>query len=152
MRGRETGLRIHRDSVLWIAAVAVVFTLAVLLFTPLRMSLGWDETVYASQISQHVPIMRWGPERARGMPLLVAPVTLLGGSAVVLRVYLSVLAGLGLFLALLAWRGVKPAWVLALAGLIFGGLAIVQIEAPLVFPNYWIALGASPGLTCSCRV
>jgi hypothetical protein len=139
-------MRIHRDSVLWIAAAAVAFTLAVLLFTPLRMSLGWDETVYASQISQHVPIMRWSAERARGIPLLVAPVTLLGGSAVVLRVYLALLAGLGLFLALLAWRGVKAAWMLALAGVIFGGLAIVQAQASQVFPNYWIALGGLAGV------
>jgi len=145
VRGQEVGMRIHRDSVLWIVAVAVVFTLAVLVFTPLRMSLGWDETVYASQISDHLPIMRWGPERARGMPLIVAPITLLGGSPVVLRVYLSVLAGLGLFLGLLAWRGVKPAWVLALAGVIFGGLAIVEVEASQVFPNYWIALGGLAG-------
>lgn len=141
----ENSLRIRQDSILWIVAAAAAFTLAVLLFTPLRMSLGWDETVYASQISQHVPIMRWSAERARGMPLLVAPVTLLGVSAVVLRVYLSVLAGVGLFLALLAWRGVKPARVLALAGVIFGGLAIVQGEASQVFPNYWIAIGGLAG-------
>src|SRR5215471_19074106 len=69
-------LRIHRDSIVWLVAAAAAFTLAVMLFTPMRMSLGWDETVYASQISQHVPIMRWSSERARGMPLLVAPVTL----------------------------------------------------------------------------
>lgn len=134
--------RIHRDSIVWLAVAALAFTVAVLLFTPLRMNLGWDETVYASQISQHVPIMRWGPERSRGMPLLVAPVTLLTGSVVVLRVYLAVLAGAGLFLALLAWRGLKPAWVLAIAGVIFGGLGLAQAEASLLFPNYWIAVGA----------
>ena len=76
------------------------------------------------------------------MPLLVAPVTLLTGSVVVLRVYLAVLAGAGLFLALLAWRGLKPAWVLAIAGVIFGGLGLAQAEASLLFPNYWIAIGA----------
>jgi hypothetical protein len=135
-------IRIHRDSIIWLAVAALAFTLAVLLFTPLRMNLGWDETVYASQISQHVPIMRWGPERSRGMPLLVAPVTLLTGSVVVLRVYLALLAGGALFLALLAWRGLKPTWVLAIAGVIFGGLGLAQAEASLLFPNYWIAIGA----------
>jgi hypothetical protein len=133
-------MRIHRDSTMWLSAVAVVFTLAILLSAPLHISLGWDETVYASQISHHVP-MRWSAERARGMPLLVAPVTLLTDSATVLRVYLVLLAGVGLFLALLAWRGLKPAWVLGLAGAVFGDLAIVQSQAPKLFPNFWIALG-----------
>jgi len=135
-------LRIHRDSIVWLVAAAAAFTLAVMLFTPMRMSLGWDETVYASQISQHVPIMRWSSERARGMPLLVAPVTLFTDSAVVLRFYLALLAGAGLFLALLAWRGLRPAWLLALAGVIFGGLWVTQSLAPQLFPNYWIGIGA----------
>jgi len=125
----------------WLAAAALAFTLVVLLFTPLRMTLSLDETVYASQISQHVPLMPWGPHRARGLPLLVAPVTLLTSSALVLRVYLTILAGSGMFLALLAWRGLKPAWVLALAALAFGGLGMVQSQASQLFPNYWIALG-----------
>lgn len=134
-------MRIHRDSLAWLVTVAAVFTLAVLLFAPLHMSLGWDEAVYASQISHHVPIMPWSAERARGMPLLLAPVTLLTGSVTALRVYLTVLAGLGLFLALLAWRSVKPAWVLALAGAVFGGLSIVQTQAAQLYPNFWIAMG-----------
>lgn len=138
-------MRIHRDSILWLVGAVVAFTVAVLAFTPLRMTLSWDETVYASQISQHVPIMRWGPERARGMPLLVAPVTLLTGSATTLRVYLALLAGAALLVALLAWRGLRPAWVLGLAGVIFGGLAIVQSQATRLYPNYWIAIGGLAG-------
>ncbi len=134
-------MRVNRNSIIWLAVAALAFTLAVLLFTPLRMSLGWDETVYASQISKHVPAMQWSAERARGVSLLVAPVTLLTDWAVVLRVYLALLAGVGLFLALLAWRGLKPAWVLALSGLIFGGLGITQLLASQLFPNFWIALG-----------
>lgn len=134
-------MRIHRDSVAWLIAVAAAFTLAVLLFTPLRISLGWDEAVYASQISHHHVPLLWGAQRARGMPLLAAPVTLLNGSVAMLRVYLALLSGVGLFLALLAWRTVKPAWMLALAGLIFCGLAIVQTQAAQLYPNFWIALG-----------
>jgi hypothetical protein len=128
----------------WLAGVALAFTAAVLLFTPLRTSLAWDETVYASQISTHVPML-WSAERARGMPLLIAPVTLLTSSATVLRVYLTLLAGLGLFLALLCWRRLRPDWVLGLAGLVFAGLWIVQSQASQVYPNFWIALGALAG-------
>src|SRR5215468_6562159 len=77
-------LGIRRWGIAWLIAVAVTFTCAVLLFAPLRVPLFWDESVYASQISQHMPML-WGAERARGMPLLVAPVTLLTSSVVALR-------------------------------------------------------------------
>ena len=131
-----------RTDLLWLLGVAAVFTVAVLALNPLHQGFSWDETVYISQISKHTPSMPWAPERARGMPLLVAPVTLLTSSPAALRMYLSVLAGAALFLALLAWRQLRPAWVLALAGLIFGGLWVAQAEAPLVFPNFWAAVGA----------
>ncbi|HEY2549602.1 MAG TPA: hypothetical protein VGI64_03395 [Streptosporangiaceae bacterium] len=135
-------MRITRDSILWPAAAAVLFTLAVLLFTPLRLSLLWDEAVYASQIAQHSPKLLWSAERYRGMPLLVAPVTLVTGSVLVLRVYLTVLGGVALFLALLAWRGLRPGWVLGLAGLIFGGLWAAETWASELYPNMWVALAA----------
>jgi hypothetical protein len=123
----------------------VAFTLAAFLFGSLRIPLFWDESVYASQIAQHVP-MPWGAERARGMPVLVAPVTLLTGSVIALRVYLILLAGIGLFLAMLAWRGRRPDWVVALAGVIFGGLWVVQWQAPLLLPSYWSAIGGMAGV------
>ena len=135
----------NRIGLALLAGVALAFTLAVLAFTPLRMSLGWDETVYASQISGHLPML-WSAERARGLPLLIAPVTLLTGSATVLRVYLALLGGLGLFAALLCWRRLRPDWVLALAGLVFGGLWVVESQASQVYPNFWIALAALAGV------
>ena len=129
----------------WPIAAAAAFMLAVFLFDSLRIPLFWDESVYASQISQHVP-MPWGAERARGLPLLVAPVTLLTSSVVALRVYLVLLAGIGLLLAMLAWRGRRPDWVVALAGVIFGGLWIAQSQAPLLLPSYWTAIGGMAGV------
>jgi hypothetical protein len=129
----------------WLIAAAAAFTLALLLFDSLRIPLFWDESVYASQISQHVP-MPWGAERARGLTLLVAPVTLLTSSVIVLRVYLMVLAGIGLFLAMLAWRGRRPDWVVALSGVIFGGLWVTQQQASLLLPSYWSAIGGLAGV------
>src|SRR5262249_45767048 len=129
----------------WLIAAAAAFTLAVLLFDSLRIPLFWDESVYASQISQPVP-MPWGGERARGLPLLVAPVTLLTSSVVALRVYLVAMAGIGLFLAMLAWRGRRPDWVIALAGVIFGGLWVTQQQAALLLPSYWSAIGCLAGV------
>ena len=129
----------------WLIAAAAAFTLALLLFDSLRIPLFWDESVYASQISQHVP-MPWGAERARGLPLLVAPVVLFTSSVVALRVYLVVMAGIGLFLAMLAWRGRRSDWVVALAGVIFGGLWVTQQQASLLLPSYWSAIGGLAGV------
>jgi hypothetical protein len=130
------------DSLCWPAAVAAAFTLCELLFVSPRMGLSWDEVVYVSQVSSHAPAAYFDPARARGIPLLVAPVTLLTSSIVALRVYLSVAAGLGLFLALLAWRRLRPAWVLALAGVAFGGLWTAQYYGPQAMPDMWVAISA----------
>ena len=92
------------DSVWWLALVAAAFTASQLVFVSQRLGLSWDETVYVSQVSAHAPAAWFDPARARGIPLLVAPVALLTSSVRALRVYLSVASGLGLFLALLAWR------------------------------------------------
>jgi hypothetical protein len=140
MRARDGNLGLTM-----LAGVSLAFTLSVLAFTSMRLNLAWDENVYASQISQHVPML-WSAERARGMPLLIAPVTLLTQSATVVRVYLTLLAGLSLFAALLCWRRLRPDWVLALAGLVFGGLWVAESEASRVHPNFWLALAAVAGV------
>ena len=142
--------RFSGRGIAWPIAAAAAFTLALFLFDSLRIPLFWDESVYASQISQHVP-MPWGAERARGLPLLVAPVTLLTSSVVALRVYLVVMAGIGLFLAMLAWRGRRPDWVVALAGVVFGGLWVAQQQASLLLPSYWSAIGGLAGVGLCVR-
>jgi hypothetical protein len=73
---------------------------------------------------------------------MVAPVTLVTSSVRALRIYLSVASGLGLFLALLAWRRLRPGWVLALAGLIFGGLWTAEYYGPQAMPDLWVAVSA----------
>ncbi len=133
----------HRwAGLLWTAVPSAAFVVSLLVLAPLHMSLSWDETVYASQISQHVPIMRWQAERSRGMPIILAPVTLLTGSVLALRLYLTVLAGVGLFVGLLAWRRLSNPKVLALAAVVFAALGVTQYESWLAFPNFWMALAA----------
>lgn len=140
------------DSIWWLAGVAVAFTAAQLLFVPVRMGLSWDEVVYVSQLSSHAPAAFFDPPRARGIPLLVAPVELLTSSIAVLRSYLSVASGLGLFLALLAWRRQRPAWVLALAGVMLGGLWVAQYYGPMAMPDEWVAVTALAAVGCFLRV
>ncbi|MFF5402780.1 hypothetical protein ACFY8K_01395 [Streptomyces misionensis] len=125
-----------------LAAVAAAFTLAQLLLVRPGMGLGWDETVYVSQISAHAPAAYFSAPRARGISLLVAPVTAWSSSTVLLRCYLAVLSGLALYLALRAWRGLFPVRVLALAGALFASLWITLFYGPQAMPNYWVAIGA----------
>jgi hypothetical protein len=128
------------DSLWWLGLAGTAFTLAQLAFVAPRLGLGWDESVYVSQVTTHAPAAYFDPARARGIPLLVAPVTLLTSSIAVLRTYLAVASGLALFLALLTWRGLRPAWQLTVAAVIFGGLWTAQYYGPQAMPDLWVAL------------
>ncbi|MEU8033271.1 hypothetical protein AB0C13_32400 [Streptomyces sp. NPDC049099] len=131
-----------------LAAVAAAFTLAQLLLVPPGMGLGWDETVYVSQVSAHAPAAFFSAPRARGVSLLVAPVASWSSSTPLLRIYLAVLSGLALFLALRAWRGLFPVRVLALAGALFASLWVTLFYGPQAMPNYWVAVGALAAVAC----
>ena len=130
------------DSIWWLVLVAAAFTLAQLALVVPRLGLSWDETVYISQVSAHAPASYFDPARARGIPLLVAPVTLLTSSVLALRIYLAVASGIALFLALLCWRGLRPAWQLALAGVMFCGLWTTLYYGPQAMPDLWVAFSS----------
>ncbi|OLZ74842.1 hypothetical protein AV521_02675 [Streptomyces sp. IMTB 2501] len=134
-----------------LAAVAAAFTLAQLLFVRPGMGLGWDETVYVSQVSAHAPAAFFSAPRARGISLLVAPVASWSSSTALLRIHLAALSGLALFLALRAWRGLFPARVLALAGALFASLWVTLFYGPQAMPNYWVAVGALAAVACFLR-
>jgi hypothetical protein len=133
------------------ALVAAAFTLAQLLLVRPRMGLGWDETVYVSQISAHAPAAYFSAPRARGTSFLVAPVTSWSSSTAVLRLYLAVLSGASLFLALRSWSGLLPARVLALGGALFASLWVTLFYGPQAMPNYWVAVGALAAVGCFLR-
>jgi hypothetical protein len=126
----------------WLLAAAVLFTVAEFAVAPLRLPLGWDEITYIAQASAHPSEVVMPPVHSRGPGLLAAPVTLLTTSVMVLRAWMTMLSGAGLFLALLAWRRLRPGPVLALAAVIIGSLAVTQLNAVQVMPDWWEALGA----------
>ncbi|AKH81025.1 membrane protein [Streptomyces sp. CNQ-509] len=131
--------------------MAVTFTLAQLALVRPGMGLGWDESVYVSQVSGHAPAAFFSAPRARGVSLLVAPIAAWSSSTPLLRVYLAVLSGIGLWLALRAWRGLLPAKVLALGGALFASLWVTLYYGPQAMPNYWVAIGALAGVGCFLR-
>ncbi|MFF7640614.1 hypothetical protein [Streptomyces canus] len=133
------------------AAVAAAFTLAQLVLVRPGMGLGWDETVYVSQVGAQAPAAFFSAPRARGVSLLVAPIASWSTSTELLRVYLAVLSGLGLYLALRAWRGLFPARVLAAGGALFASLWITLFYGPQAMPNYWVAVGGLAAVGCFLR-
>ena len=130
------------DSVAWLALVSVLFVLAELLPALLRLPLGADEITYIARTSANASGVFLPPVHGHGVGLLAAPVTLATTSLTALRVWMGLLSGLALFLSLLCWRGLRPAWVLALAGFIFGSLAITQLSGVQVYPDLWAGFGA----------
>jgi hypothetical protein len=130
-----------QDSLFWLVLVAVLFLAAELTPALLRMPLGPDEITYIARTSIRPNGVSLPPVHGQGVGLLAAPVTLLTESLTAIRVWMSVLSAFGLFLALLCWRRLRPGWVLAIAGLIFGGMAISQNSGVQVYPDWWGALG-----------
>ncbi|MEW2403598.1 hypothetical protein [Streptomyces sp. NPDC046862] len=151
-RSRPAGTKVAAEGLLPLLAVAVCFTLAQLLFVVPGLNPSWDETVYVSQVAPHIPSAYFSAPRARGVPVLVAPITLLTSSTLALRWYLAVLSGAGLFLALRVWRRLRPTVVLALAGLLFAGLWVTQLYGPQAMPNLWVALSGLAAVGCFLRV
>ncbi|KOG42637.1 hypothetical protein AQJ84_32615 [Streptomyces resistomycificus] len=134
-----------------LVAVAGAFTLAQLLLVRPGLGLGWDETVYVSQVGTQSPAAFFSAPRARGVSVLVAPVASWSTSTELLRVYLALLSGLGLYLALRVWRRLFPARVLALGGALFASLWITLFYGPQAMPNHWVAIGALVCVGCFLR-
>ncbi|MEV6752663.1 hypothetical protein [Streptomyces sp. NPDC051214] len=135
----------------WPAAVAVAFALVQLALVRPGMGLGWDEAVYVSQVSGHAPAAFFSAPRSRGVSLLAAPIASWSSSTSLLRVYMALLSGLGLFLALRVWRGLFPQRVVVLAGVLFATLWVTVFYGPEVMPNYWVAIGALAVVGCFLR-
>jgi hypothetical protein len=129
------------DSLFWLVLVSAAFLVAELTPALLRMPLGADEITYIARTSVHASGVSLPPVHGQGMGLLAAPVTLFTMSLTAIRVWMSVLSAIGLFLAVLCWRGLRPVWVLALAELVLASLAITQNSGVQVYPDWWGALG-----------
>ncbi|MFF5703559.1 hypothetical protein ACFY7H_13775 [Streptomyces sp. NPDC012794] len=150
-RAGSVTARGRREDLVRLGSVAGAYGVVQLLLVVPGTGLGWDETVYVSQVAAEAPAAFFSAPRARGITYLVAPVTALSSSVPVLRVYLAVLAAAGLLLSLWVWRGLLPTRVLALAGGLFAGLWITLFYGPQAMPNLWVALGSLFTVGCFLR-
>ncbi len=135
------GRLLSSESPVWLVLVAAAFLAAELTPALLRMPLGADEITYIARTSVRVSGVMLPPVHGQGAGLLAAPVTVFTDSLTVIRIWMSVLSAVGLFLGLLSWRGLRPMWVLTLAGLILASLAITQDSGVQIYPDWWGALG-----------
>ncbi|MGW7043637.1 glycosyltransferase family 39 protein [Streptomyces avermitilis] len=104
--------------------------------------LGWDETVYVSQVDPRTPAAFFSAPRSRGISVLVSPVLAVTDSVLALRIALALLSTAALYAAYRVWRPLLGPATTALAALVFSGLWIAQISGPEAMPNLWVALGA----------
>lgn len=127
---------------LWLLAITAAYVTAMLVVVAPRVALGWDETVYASQVSPRAPADYFSAPRARGVTYLIAPVVHFTASTAVLRTYLALLAGVLLVVGFWPWLRVfrRPA-VVPLAALMFSGLWVVLFYGPSAMPNTWVVMG-----------
>ncbi|MCC3777346.1 hypothetical protein K6I33_002026 [Streptomyces sp. UNOB3_S3] len=130
----------HRD--VRLAAVAVAFAVLQLCYSVAHMDLGWDESVYLSQVDPRNPAAFFSAPRSRGISFLVAPVVSLTPSVTALRVTLVLLSSLALFAAFRVWEPLLGKGRVALAALLLTGLWITVLSGPEVMPNLWLALAA----------
>lgn len=125
-----------------LAAVAFLYAAAQLVAVTARMRLGWDETVYVSQVSPHVPAAFFSAPRARGVTLLPAPLVAFTASVAALRVWMTLLSSAGLVIAYWPWlRLLRPVTV-ALAALLLAALWVTQFYGNEIMPNVYVAYGA----------
>ena len=122
-----------------LVAVGVGFLVTQLFVAPPGRPSGWDEAVYVSQVTPGMEAMFMAAWRARGITLLIAPVTLLGGSLDAVHLYLTILSAVAVTLAFRVWIP-----LIGLAAAIgaflfsFGWLALASGSA--VMPNFSAAI------------
>jgi hypothetical protein len=125
--------------------VAVAFGVAQAVVLPHDTYPSWDEALYASQFSTSVPAMGLSAHRALGMPVLLAPVTVLTPSVTAIRTYLTVLTSAGLVLAFRPWLTVGGRSAV-LAAALFAGSEVALVNAPQALPSMPAALAAVAGV------
>ena len=154
-RGLDGILRLSHAH-LTLIVVCVTYCAAIALRTSQSMPLLFDESVYASQNARGVPAAMFSAPRARGMSWLLAPVSLINPSATAIRVYLTLLAGVSMYLAYRPWLAVmrrvggRYEYVPAVAAFCFGSLWVTTLYGTMAYPNLWLAFALVAGVGYGC--
>jgi hypothetical protein len=138
--------------------VAVAYCIAGLVRVPRGMSPTWDEVVYLSQVATGIEPVPFSETRAWGMALIAAPIAVITPSIVVIRTYLTLLSGLGLYLAFRPWLGVArddrtwASYVAPAAAAGFATLWTTLLFGSMAYPNIWLSFALTAGVGHVCRL
>jgi hypothetical protein len=137
------GIRLKRRGP-WLALVACAYAaIQIAVVVPhTGHALGWDETVYVSQVDPRTPAAYFSAPRSRGISLLTTPVVAVTDSVLALRIFLVILSTAALYTAFRTWRPLLGHATTALAALLFAGLWTSQLAGSQAMPNLWVAFGA----------
>jgi hypothetical protein len=122
--------------------VAAVYATLQFVAVTTRIRLGWDETVYVSQVNPQVPAAFFGAPRARGVTLLPAPLLAVTHSLTALRAYMTVLSSAGLVVAYWPWTRILRPLTAGMAAFLLVSLWMVQFYGNEIMPNLYVAYGA----------
>ena len=122
-----------------VIAIGVVYLVIHLLLIPRDWPAGWDESVYLSQVTPGIEGYFFNAWHARGITLIVAPVTALGGSVADVRLFLMVLSAVGVTLTFWLWVPLVGI-AAAIAAFVFSFSWQGFVLGSEVKPNYWGAL------------
>lgn len=119
--------------------IGVAYLVIHLLFIPRTWPPGWDESVYLSQVTPGIEGVFFNPWHARGITLIVAPITWLGGSVADVRLYLIVLSAIAVTATFRLWASIAG-MAAVVAAFVFSFSWLGLIMASQVQPNYWAAI------------
>jgi hypothetical protein len=123
----------------FVIAIGVVSLVIHLLFILRDWPVGWDEAVYLSQVTPGIEGVFFNPWHARGITLIVAPITSLGASLGDVRLYLTVLSAIAMTMTFRLWASVVG-MAAAVAAFVFSFSWLGLLMASQVEPNYWAAI------------
>lgn len=124
----------------WILlAVGVGYLVAQFAFMPFRRPFHWDEAIYVTQVTPGMDALFFEAWRSRGITLLIAPVTLLGGSVSDVRLFLMVASAATVTLTFRLW--IPLIGIAApIAAFLFSFTWLSLVSGSTVMPNFWAAI------------
>lgn len=131
----------RRRLLVWglLLAVGFGYLLTQLAFFPFGRPSNWDEAVYLSQVTPGMHALFMDAWRSRGITLLIAPVTVLGGSLSDVRLFLTIASSVAMTAAFALWI---PLFGLAapIAALLFSFTWLGVSSGSALMPNLWAAI------------
>ena len=116
-----TPWRGDRAALFGVVGAGVLFAALAATVVGLDRAVRWDEVTYLAQVTPGQPDVWFGPQRARGMTIVLAPVALVGAPTGLLRAWLILVHAVALIVAFRPWVPVAGPVAAAAAGVVAVG-------------------------------